>query len=96
MIKILGMGCPSCATLEKNVKEALKQLNKTDEVIKITDIKEIIGYGIISVPALVFDEKVLSYGTVLSVEEIKGLLTNSVKASENTPKKGGCSCGGNC
>ena len=95
MIKILGMGCPSCATLEKNVKEALKQLNKTDKVIKITDIKEIMAYGIMSVPALVVDEKVLSYGTVLSVDEIKGLLTNN-KASENTQKQGGCSCGGNC
>ncbi|MCX6723690.1 MAG: thioredoxin family protein [Candidatus Staskawiczbacteria bacterium] len=95
MIKILGMGCPSCATLEKNVKEALKQLNKTDEVVKITDIKEIMGYGIMSVPALVIDEKVLSSGTVLSVDEVKGLLTNN-KASENTQKQGGCSCGGNC
>ena len=95
MIKILGMGCPSCATLEKNVKEALKQLNKTEEVIKITDIKEIMGYGIMSVPALVVDEKILSYGTVLSVEEIKGLLENN-KASENSSKQGGCSCGDNC
>ena len=95
MIKILGMGCPSCATLEKNVKGALKQLDRTDEVIKITDIKEIMGYGIMSVPALVVDEKVLSYGTVLSVDEVKGLLTNN-KASENTQKQGGCSCGGSC
>jgi len=83
MIKILGMNCPSCAILEKNTKEALKQLNKTDEVIKITDIKEIVGYGIMSIPALVVDEKVLSYGTVLSVEEIKNLL-NSNKTSEKS------------
>ena len=95
MIKILGMGCPSCATLEKNVKEALKQLNKTDEVIKITDIKEIMGHGIMSVPALVVDEKVLSYGTVLSVDEVKDLL-NGNGDSEDTPKQGGCSCGSNC
>ena len=95
MIKILGMGCPSCATLEKNVKEALKQLNRIDEVVKITDIKEIMGYGIMSVPALVLDEKVLSYGTILSVDEVKGLLTNN-KANESTQKQGGCSCGGNC
>jgi len=95
MIKILGMGCSSCATLEKNVKEALRQLNRTDEVVKITDIKEIMDYGIMSVPALVVDEKVLSYGTVLSVNEVKGLF-NGNKANENTPKQGGCSCGGNC
>jgi small redox-active disulfide protein 2 len=95
MIKILGMGCPSCATLEKNTKEALKQLNKTDEVVKITDIKEIMGYGIMSVPALVVDEKVLSYGRVLSVEEIKSLI-NSDETSENTLRQSGCSCGDNC
>lgn len=95
MIKILGMGCPSCAALEKNVKEALKQLNRTDEVVKINDIKEIMGYGIMSVPALVVDEKVLSYGTALSVDEVKDLL-NGNKANENTPKQGGCSCGGIC
>ena len=95
IIKILGMGCPSCSALEKNVKEALKQLNKTEEVIKITDIKEIMGYGIMSVPALVVDEKVLSYGTVLSVDEAKGLLSDN-KSVEISPKQGGCSCGGNC
>lgn len=95
MIKILGMGCPSCATLEKNVKEALKQLNKTDEVIKITDIKEIMDYGIMSVPALVVDERVLSYGSVPSVEEIKKLLKGEVKPADNN-SSGGCPCGGKC
>ncbi len=73
-IKILGMGCPSCKQLEKNTIEALRQLNIKAEVIKITEISEIINYGIISTPALVINEKVASYGVIPSVEDIKKLL----------------------
>lgn len=74
IIKILGTGCSNCKKLEANTIEALKQLNRNDEVVKITDISEIMVYGVMSVPALVADEKVLSHGAVLSVEEIKSLL----------------------
>jgi small redox-active disulfide protein 2 len=77
-IKILGTGCPSCKKLEVNVKEALKQLNREDEVIKITDISEIMGYGVMSLPALVKEDKLLVYGKVASVEEIKELLNKNV------------------
>ncbi len=73
-IKILGMGCPSCQKLEQNVKEALRQLNKNTDVIKITEILEIMSYGIMSIPALVINEKVATYGVIPSVEDIKKLL----------------------
>ena len=73
-IKILGTGCPNCKILEKNTKEAIEELNLKAEVEKVTDIKEIMEYGIMSTPALVVDEKVVSYGKVLSSEEIKKLL----------------------
>jgi len=73
-IKILGTGCPSCIRLEENTKEALKELNKEVEVEKVTDIAKIISYGIMSIPAIVIDEQVVSYGKVLSPKEIKRLL----------------------
>ena len=73
-IKILGTGCPNCKILEKNTKEAIEELNLKAEVEKVTDITEIMEYGIMSTPALVVDEKVVSYGKVLSSEEIKKLL----------------------
>jgi len=73
-IKILGTGCPSCIRLEENTKRALEDLNKEVEVEKVTDIAEIMSYGIMSIPALVFNEKVVSYGKVLSPEEIKRLI----------------------
>lgn len=76
-IKILGSGCPNCKKLEANTREALKQLNRSDEVIKITDMSEIMGYGIMSLPAIVVDEKLLSYGTILTVEAIKDMLNKN-------------------
>lgn len=73
-IKILGTGCPNCIRLEENTKKALNDLNKKAEVEKVTDISKIMEYGVMSIPALVIDEKVVSYGEVLSSEEIKKLL----------------------
>ena len=73
-IKILGTGCPNCKVLERNTSEAVSQLQMNVEIEKVTDLVKIIEYGVMSTPALVFDEKVISYGKVLNVEEIKKLL----------------------
>jgi small redox-active disulfide protein 2 len=74
IIKILGSGCPNCQRLEANAKEAIKELNLDAKIEKVTDITAIMNYGIMSTPALVADEKVLSYGRIPDVEEIKQLL----------------------
>ncbi|OGY41939.1 MAG: redox-active disulfide protein 2 [Candidatus Buchananbacteria bacterium RBG_13_36_9] len=71
IIKILGSGCPNCQRLEANAKEAIKELNLDAKIEKVTDITAIMNYGIMSTPALVADEKVLSYGRIPDVEEIK-------------------------
>lgn len=94
-IKILGTGCPNCQNLEKNTKEALAQLKIEAQVEKITDMEKIMGYGIMSLPAIVADEKVLSYGVVPPVEEIKKLLAGESKESASN-SHGGCSCEGHC
>jgi len=73
-IKILGSGCPNCKQLEKNTNEALRQININAEVIKITEISEIMNYGVMSTPALVIDEKIATYGVIPSVEDIKKIL----------------------
>jgi len=73
-IKILGSGCPNCIRLEENAKRALEEAKIKADIEKVTDIAKIMSYGIMSTPALVVDEKVVSYGQVLSPEEIKKLL----------------------
>lgn len=73
-IKVLGSGCRNCQNLEKNVKEALQESGKEAVVEKVTDMKEIMKYGVMKTPALVIDEKVLISGRVASVKELIEIL----------------------
>ena len=73
-IKILGSGCTKCMELKKAVRTAAAELQLNYEVEYVTDFAEIASYGVMSTPALVLDGKVLSYGKVLSAEEVKTLL----------------------
>lgn len=72
MIKILGTNCPNCLRLEDNAKLAVSELNLQDvEVQKISDISEIIEYGVMSAPAIVINDEVKAAGRVPDIEEIK-------------------------
>jgi len=70
-IEILGSGCTRCHGLEANVRKALEMLGKDAEVVDVTDMQQIMAYGVMSMPALVIDGKVVSAGRVLSPEEAK-------------------------
>jgi small redox-active disulfide protein 2 len=70
-IEVLGMGCSNCNKLYQNVVEAVKLSGKEIEVAKIEDIKKIMGYGVLSTPALVIDGLVKAAGKVPKVEDIK-------------------------
>lgn len=78
-IKILGSGCPNCKRLEENVKKALEETGKKAEIVKVTEIQDIMSYGVMSTPAIVIDEEVKSYGKVSSVEEIKKMIGELLK-----------------
>lgn len=63
-IKILGTGCSKCITLEKKVRELVSQ-NSIDAVVeKVSELQEIMKYGIMMTPGLVINEKVVSYGSI--------------------------------
>jgi len=70
-IEILGTGCPKCNATTENVKKALDELGKTAEVIKVTDINQMIERGVMSTPALIFDGKLMVQGKIPNVEQIK-------------------------
>jgi small redox-active disulfide protein 2 len=70
IIKILGSGCKKCEKLEKNTQEALKDTKIQGEIVKIKDYKDIISYGVMTTPALVINDEVVSIGKVLKAKEI--------------------------
>ena len=73
-IEILGTGCPKCKILEDNAKRAATELGLKVEFVKITDIEEIIAYGVMSTPAIVIDGKLKANGRIPDVKEIQGWL----------------------
>ncbi len=73
-IKILGSGCAKCNKLEENVKEALKEVDIELPIGHVTDFAQIATYGVMSTPALVLNGEVVSFGKILSVDEVKHIL----------------------
>jgi small redox-active disulfide protein 2 len=78
-IKILGTGCPKCRALAENAKAAAEVLNIDCKIEKVTDINEIISFGVMMTPALVINGKVKSVGKVPSVEQIKQMLQSEAE-----------------
>jgi small redox-active disulfide protein 2 len=73
-IQILGTGCPKCKQLTSNVEQAIRDLGVAAEVEKVTDIKEIMKFGVMLTPGLAINGEVKSSGKVLSVGEIKKMI----------------------
>ena len=73
-IKVLGAGCQSCHKQYEYAKEAVKKLGLSSEVEYITDMAKIMRYGVMSMPALVVNEKVISMGKILKTADIIKLL----------------------
>ncbi len=74
IIKILGSGCLKCKMLEKNTRKAVDESGIDAEVIKVTDLNDIMSYGVMVTPALVIDEEVKSVGKILSPDQIISFL----------------------
>jgi small redox-active disulfide protein 2 len=79
IIKILGSGCKKCVALGDNAKAAATAERIDAKIEKVTDIIAIAGYGIMSTPGLVIDEKVVSSGRVLNPSEIRVLLKEATQ-----------------
>ena len=72
-IKVLGAGCSSCHTQYENAKEAVKNMGLDIDVEYITDMQKVMEYGVMSMPAIVVNEKVVSMGKVLKASEVEKL-----------------------
>jgi len=76
-IQILGTGCPKCQKLGEVASEAADGLGLDYELVKVTDIGQITGFGVMMTPALAVDGEVRVAGKVPSVDETKQLLLAS-------------------
>ncbi|MCI7019203.1 MAG: thioredoxin family protein [Clostridiales bacterium] len=73
-VKVLGAGCKACHAQYENAKAAVQALGLDLEVEYITDMEKVMGYGVMSMPAIVVNEQVVSMGKVLSAAETEALL----------------------
>ena len=73
-VKVLGAGCRSCHEQYENAKEAVRVLGLSAEVEYVTDLEKVMGYGVMSMPAIVVNEKVVSMGKVLKAADVEKLL----------------------
>lgn len=73
-VKVLGAGCASCHQQFEYAKEAVKNMGIALEVEYITDLAKVMEYGVMSMPALVVNEKVVAMGKVLKPSDIEKLL----------------------
>lgn len=73
-LQILGTGCPKCRKLAESTAQAAKELGIDFEMVKVTDISEIMKFGVMMTPGLAVDGEVKVAGKLPSVEEIKQMI----------------------
>jgi len=73
-IQILGTGCPKCRKLAETAEKAATQAGLDHEIVKVTDLNDIMDYGVVVTPGLALDGKVLFTGKVPSVDELTRML----------------------
>jgi small redox-active disulfide protein 2 len=76
-IKILGTGCAKCKALEDIITEIVAENRLEADIQIIGDIKQILNYNVMSIPALVINEKIACHGRVPSKSEIKSFIENA-------------------
>lgn len=70
-VKILGSGCANCRKLEAVAREAASSIGVAADFVKVTDLKAIMAYDLMSTPGLVIDEKLVSSGRIPTQAEIR-------------------------
>ena len=77
-IKVLGSGCSTCKKLFSTVEDAVKELGIDAKVFKEEDLMKIMSYNILSLPALVIDEKVVAKGP-RNLKEVKEIIRQNLR-----------------
>lgn len=78
-IKVLGSGCANCHKVEELAIQAVAQLGVDAKVELVTDMKEIMRYGVMGTPGIVINEKVVSTGRVPALSQITTMITTALQ-----------------
>ena len=78
-IKVLGSGCANCHKVEELTKQAIAQLGIEAKVEMVTDMQEIMRYGVMGTPGIVINEKVVSTGRVPALSQITTMITTALQ-----------------
>lgn len=70
-VKILGSGCANCKKLEAVAREAATAANVQADFVKVTDMKQIMNYDLLTTPGLVINDKLVSSGRIPTVSEVQ-------------------------
>jgi small redox-active disulfide protein 2 len=77
-IKVLGSGCANCHKVEELAKQAVAQLGVEAKVELVTEMQEMLRYGVMSTPAIVINDKVVSTGRVPALSQITTMITDAL------------------
>ena len=91
-VEVLGTGCANCKRTVQIVEDVAKARGVTIELTKVEDMKQIIGYGVMSTPGVVIDGKVVHAGGVPTRGKVEQWLTAAVMAAPSSD--GSSRCGG--
>ncbi|OSM05373.1 thioredoxin family protein [Magnetofaba australis] len=69
-VKVLGSGCKNCETTARIITEQAQQLGVEIELEKVTDMAQIMGYGVMSTPGVVVDGQVVHAGGLPSAADV--------------------------
>jgi len=81
-LTVIGPGCAKCKTLAQFTEQAAKELGLQYELIKVTDLKQIMALGVMITPALAINGTVKVVGKVPGVPELKTLLSQAAEAGK--------------
>ncbi len=70
-IKVLGTGCRNCKITANIITQAAKEIGTEIELEKVTDIAEIMAYGVMSTPGVVVDGKVVHSGGLPGPDQVR-------------------------
>lgn len=78
-IKILGRdGCSNCSKMFQNTIDILAEKNLAVDCQHVTDLQQVMSFGVMSLPGLVINEKVVSYGKILSKDDIQKMIESEL------------------